>query len=68
MLHGPLGQLIPRAETELAECASHVGLHGAIANHEPLRDLAVGQPFRDQHNHVPFARGEIEWARRGGSL
>src|SRR3712207_6679030 len=47
------------AEPELLEDVRDVRLHRGVADHEPLRDLRVGQPARDQPEDLVLARGEV---------
>jgi hypothetical protein len=35
-----------------------VGAHRAIGNHQPLRDLTIGQPQRQQRGHLPLTRAQ----------
>jgi hypothetical protein len=36
-----------------------VGLHGGVADEQPLGDLGVGQPAGDQFEHISLTVGEF---------
>src|ERR1051326_6540150 len=46
------------ADRELVKDVVHVGLHGALANVEPLGDFAVTQAERHAANDLSLASGE----------
>ena len=52
----------PRADSELVEHVMHVDLHGARADEQPLRDLAVRSSPRIQGRKPPRSRGDSEIA------
>ena len=46
--------------------SADVGLDRLLGDHEPRGDLLVGQPARDQHQHLALPRGErVERGRAG---
>jgi hypothetical protein len=45
-------------EVELEENVVYVGLHGAFADDEPLRDTGVGEPLRHELQYPPFTLGQ----------
>jgi hypothetical protein len=48
--------------TDLEIDVLNVMLDGASRQHQPPRDLAVGQAARDQPQHLHLAFGEVCWA------
>ena len=59
-----------RREVELAQDVRDVAVDGVLADHQPLGDLPVRQPFGEQRQHLALARRELGQAGRavGGSL
>ena len=57
--HGVRGRLGAAAHAELREHASDVVLGGLRRDHEPVGDLGVRQPRRDQAQDLALARGEL---------
>ncbi len=48
----------PVGSLELGKNAGYVAVDGAMADEEPLRDLAIRLPTSDQEQHFTFAVGE----------
>src|SRR5215213_4715214 len=71
----PARDLDAGGDAKLREDVSQVGLDGLLAQHELLRDLAIGLPLGDQVGNLAFApregveaaRVEFAGAPRGGA-
>src|SRR5690349_11194765 len=48
-----------RAHAELGHDVRHVAVHGVLAEHEPLGDLAVREPVGHEREHLVLARAEL---------
>jgi len=48
----------PRRAAEFSPDVRHVPANGVPADHELLRDLLVGEPVRDEREHVTYTPGQ----------
>src|SRR5690606_12064323 len=51
-------QLDAVVQLQLAQGVLHVVLDGAVGEHQPVGDLASGEPLRDQPEHLGLALGQ----------
>jgi hypothetical protein len=63
-IHGPR----PVVCAELAEDGGEVETDGALGDEESSRDLTVGEPFLNQHQHLRLPRAERAVAAGVGRL
>src|SRR2546428_2673014 len=66
---GERGGGCPRREPELPEDVGDVAIDGVLAENQPLRDVAIGEAFRNQREHLEFASAqsaERSFDRGGG--
>src|ERR1035437_3330408 len=51
-------ELSPVAGSDLCHCPAHMGLRGQGGNDEPLCDLVIAEPRRNQDCHLAFSLGQ----------
>lgn len=60
-----MNELVTVVDAEFGEKAVQVSLDRAYRNDQPVGDLAVGQPGRDQTDDLTFTSAEGKGVRRG---
>src|SRR4051794_1861384 len=55
----PARGLDARVHAQLPVDVRHMGADGLLADEEAGRDLAVGEPVREELEHLDLARGEL---------